>query len=351
MNVPVVELTEATKRFGDILAVEQATFSLQPGEILSVLGPSGCGKTTVLRLIAGFEPPDAGQILLGGTVVADSSTYVPPERRQVGLVFQEYALFPHLTVGQNVAFGLQRLSKGEREVKLTRAMNLVRLAGLESRYPHELSGGQQQRVALARTLAPQPVTVLLDEPFSNIDASLRAEMRIEVETILRDSEISTVFVTHDREEAFAMADRVAVMHDGRIEQIDTPQVVYHSPASPFVAQICGTASFLDGVIANGWAATEVGRLQWTGAVEDVGEGAPVWILAHLDDFRVQYSAEGAARVVSREFRGDETILRIEMPSGAILRARHGTSGELAPGTPVRLTPATRRPFVAFRREQ
>ncbi len=350
MTAPIIEFDEVSKRFEGVVAVEGATFDVQPGEILSVLGPSGCGKTTVLRLIAGFETPDTGEIAISGKAVANSTVNVPPERRNVGLLFQEYALFPHLTVEQNVSFGLQRLDSADRLKNLADVMDLVRLTGLERRYPHELSGGQQQRVALARTLAPRPVTVLLDEPFSNVDASLRAEMRGEVEAILRGNNISTVFVTHDREEAFAMADRVAVMHEGRIDQIGTPDQVYHSPSSTFVARISGTADFLAGVIEEGWVSTEVGRLPWASGDESIGEGTLVHVLVHMDDFQVQYSSEGKATVASREFRGDETVLRILTPSGAVFRCRRGAYNELAPGTSVRLSPATSRPFVVFRRE-
>ena len=188
MTTPVVEFQDVTKRFGDVTALNGVSFDLVSGQILSLLGPSGCGKTTVLRLIAGFESPNQGAVLLRGETVASGTIHVPPERRRVGMLFQEYALFPHLTVAQNVAFGLHRLPSGEKHSKLRRAVELVRLEGLEGRYPHELSGGQQQRVALARTLAPQPVVVLLDEPFSNVDASLRAQMRSEVEAILRDGQ-------------------------------------------------------------------------------------------------------------------------------------------------------------------
>ena len=350
MTVPVVELSDVGKRYGNVAAISSVSFAVSAGEILSLLGPSGCGKTTVLRLIAGFEVPDRGEIRLNGAVVSGGGVHMAPERRLVGMLFQEYALFPHLTVEENVGFGLGRLTADDRHMKLRRAMELVRLDGLEARYPHELSGGQQQRVALARTLAPEPVIVLFDEPFSNIDASLRARMRVRVETILRDGGISAVFVTHDREEAFAMADRVAVMHEGRIEQIDSPQAVYYSPSSPDVARICGSANFIDGTIESGWAATEVGRLQWTSPDDRVQEGSSVWIIAHPDDFRVQYGSNATAKVLSNEFRGDETVLRILLPSGKVISARHASPGGLSPDTPVRLTPASRTPFTAFLRE-
>ena len=243
MTTPVVELADVTKRFGEVVAVDGVTLELIQGETVSILGPSGCGKTTLLRLIAGFERVDAGEVRIEGRPVSLVNSHVQPENRNVGMVFQDYALFPHLTVGQNVSFGLGKLSREEGRRRLSEVLELVRLGDLEDRYPHELSGGQQQRVALARTLAPKPVTLLLDEPFSNLDANMRVEMRQEVDAILRESGSTTVFVTHDREEAFAMADRVGVMQHGRMEQTDTPDALYHEPATPFVAQASGICDF------------------------------------------------------------------------------------------------------------
>ena len=349
MTRPVVQCVGLTKRYGEAVAVEGLSFSLEPGEILSILGPSGCGKTTMLRLVAGFDSPDAGEIAIQGRLVAGRSVYVPPDCRNVGMVFQEYALFPHLSVAQNVSFGLHRLSDSERRQRLTEVIELVRLTGLEERYPHELSGGQQQRVALARTLAPRPIAVLLDEPFSNLDAAMRASMRQEVESILRQNGIATVFVTHDREEAFAMADRLGVMRDGAIEQLDTPDAIYHSPATPFVASLTGTSDLLSGDLREGLVVTELGSLPWTGGDGAISEGASVDLLVHGDDFQVVADPEGRCVVRAREFRGDETMLTVELPSGATLRCRQRSHSTLTPGTTVTLTPEKAAPFVAFRR--
>ncbi len=214
------------------------------GEILALLGPSGCGKTTTLRLIAGLESPDAGTITLRGQVVAGPGRAVPPEERGIGIVFQDYALFPHLTVADNVGFGAG--AGGATGAASSTVLDLVGLGGFGPRYPHELSGGQQQRVALARALAPAPALMLLDEPFSNLDADLRAQMRDEVERILRTSGTTAVFVTHDQEEAFTLADRVGVLQAGRIEQLAPPQELYHRPATRFVAAFVGAADFLPG---------------------------------------------------------------------------------------------------------
>ena len=351
MSALVVECIDATKRFDDVLAVDGVSLALEEGEILSILGPSGCGKTTLLRLFAGFETLDEGEIRIRERLVSAPSFHLPPEQRNVGMVFQEYALFPHLSVAQNVLFGLTRLPGEQGRKRLAEVLQLVRLTGLEERYPHELSGGQQQRVALARTLAPRPVTVLLDEPFSNVDATLRADMRREVEAILRENHITTVFVTHDREEAFAIADRIAVMSDGRIDQIDTPDVLYHAPATRFVARMSGMCDFLGGEVRDGRVVTDLGRLAREGNDEEYPDGTPLDLLVRLDDFQVAPHPQGNSVVVSREFRGDEIILGVETPSGARLRCRRHHYSTLPPGTRVTLFPTRAAPFVAFRRAE
>ena len=347
MSIPVVQCEGVTKCFGDHSAVQNVSFVLEPGEVLSVLGPSGSGKTTLLRLIAGFEVPDAGEIRIDGTLVSGSSVRVPADRRNVGLVFQEFALFPHLTVAQNVCFGLQRLASPERRRRSAEVIELVKLGGLENRYPHELSGGQQQRVALARTLAPRPVAVLLDEPFSNLDADMRRQMRQEMECILRDHGIATVFVTHDREEAFAMADRIGVMNEGYLEQIDTPDAIYRSPATPSVAQLAGTCDFLSGEIRDGVAVTEIGEIPWVTTNGPIPDGTRVNLMVHPTDFAIMSDSQGRAVVLSREFRGDETILVIRLDSGATLRCRQSSDSDLAPGTRATLVPKHTAPLPAF----
>ncbi|MCI0438839.1 MAG: ABC transporter ATP-binding protein, partial [Chloroflexi bacterium] len=347
---PQVQCEGVTKRFGDVLAVDGVSFALEQGRILSILGPSGCGKTTLLRLIAGFESVDAGEIRIRGSLASSPTSHAPPERRNVGMVFQEYALFPHMTVAQNVAFGLGRLSRHERAQRVSEVLELVRLNGLDGRYPHELSGGQQQRVALARTLAPGPVAVLLDEPFSNLDAGMRSAMRQEVEAILRAGGVATIFVTHDREEAFAMADMVGVMANGRLEQLDAPDAIYHRPATPSVARLVGTCDFLRGVIRGGVAVTELGKLPCAFVNGKAADGLQVELLVHPDDFRVEAGEGGACAIKSWEFRGDETILVVELPSGATLRCRHRSHSRLRAGQRVNLIPDTGVVFVAFERQ-
>ena len=347
MTGPVVECVDASKSFGDVAAVDRVSFALDPGEVLSILGTSGCGKTSVLRLIAGFEAPDTGEIRIEGRVVSAEGTLVPPEKRGVGMVFQEYALFPHMTVLQNIAFGLANAPEQERRERPAEVLELVRLTGLERRYPHELSGGQQQRVALARTLAPRPVTLLLDEPFSNVDATMRADLRHEVDAILRENRITTIFVTHEREEAFAMADRVAVMSNGRVDQIDTPDALYHAPATKSVARMVGTCDFLNGVVSSGRIQTELGSLAWEPNGHDYPDGTPVDVLVRLDDFQIAPDPKGTSVVTSREFRGDEIILVVRTPSGAELRCRRHHYSTLPPGTNITLFPTKASPFVAF----
>jgi spermidine/putrescine ABC transporter ATP-binding subunit len=233
-----------SKRFGDSIAVDDLSLRVAPGEFIAILGPSGCGKTTTLGMIAGFERPDAGRIFMDGHDMTD----VPPQRRNIGVVFQSYALFPHMTVFQNVSFGLEmrNIGRGEIETSVKFTLSLVRLGELAGRYPHQLSGGQQQRVALARALAIRPRLLLLDEPLSNLDAKLRDDMREEIRRIQREVGITAIFVTHDQAEAFALADRVAVMDRGRLQQIADPVSIYHNPANATVSSFIGQSNILDG---------------------------------------------------------------------------------------------------------
>ena len=236
-----IRCNNVTKRFGSVLAVNQVDLTVAPGEFLSLLGPSGCGKTTMLRLIAGFEVPDTGTIEIGDLCVVGPKRWIQPERRRVGMVFQDYALFPHMTVAENVAYGVRKWPN-QRE-RVGKALRLVGLDSLRERMPHELSGGQQQRVALARALAPEPDVILMDEPFSNLDVALRARIRAETREILARAGATVIFVTHDQEEALSLADRVAVMWGGQIAQVGEPEELYRNPNSREVAQFVGGANF------------------------------------------------------------------------------------------------------------
>lgn len=246
-ELPVIEMRGVSKRFGKhTLAVNDVSLSVQQGRLVALLGPSGCGKSTTLRLVAGLEFPDQGEIWLAGKRVAGDGAWLPPEVRRVGMVFQDYALFPHLTIGDNIAFPLTNMPARRRHQRVGELLELVGLAGLAQRYPHQISGGQQQRVALARAMAADPAVVLLDEPFSNLDTALRTTTREEVRTILAAAGATTMLVTHDQEEAFSLADTVAVMLDGILIQVGTPQDIYLRPATRAVASFVGAATFLPG---------------------------------------------------------------------------------------------------------
>jgi iron(III) transport system ATP-binding protein len=333
--VALLELARVGKRFGADrpAAVDDLTFGLDAGRILALLGPSGCGKTTTLRLIAGFETPDAGQIAIGGRVVARAGQAgVPPEERSVGVVFQDYALFPHLTVEANVAFGVSRRPRAQRQGRVARMLELVGLAEFAGRYPHELSGGQQQRVATARALAPEPALLLLDEPFSNLDADLRAQMRDEVQKLLRTTGTTAIFVTHDQEEAFTIADEVGVLNRGRLEQLGTPETIYHHPATPFVAEFVGAADFLPGLVTSQGIVTEIGVF---GNVEGRDPGERVRVMIRPDDVTFVPDESGAAVLVQRYFRGSENLYCLGLPSGHRVHSSQPSSAAFATGLRVR----------------
>ena len=305
-----VRLSGVSKSFGSTRAVDGVTLEVGSGELVSVLGPSGCGKTTLLRLIAGFERPDRGSLSVGGTEMAGPATFVAPERRRIGMVFQDYALFPHLTVTANIAFGLARRERQERDALTRRTLELVGLQHRSDRYPHELSGGERQRIALARALAPEPEVVLLDEPFSNLDATLRAGLRREVELILRDAGATAILVTHDQEEALSLADRLAVMRRGQIVQTGSPEAVYGRPASRWAAQFVGEVNVLAGVARGRDVETELG-------VFDLPQPATgsVHVAVRPEQLELRSDEHGNAEVVEREFRGHDVLYRLRHEGG------------------------------------
>ncbi len=308
------------KAFGETIAVERAELCVERGEFVALLGPSGCGKTTLLRLIAGFESPDTGEIRVADVPVAGRTVCVPPERRRIGMVFQDYALFPFLTVAENVSFGVARR---ERRRRVAEALELVGLAGLDKRYPHELSGGQQQRVALARALAPEPSVVLLDEPWSNIDPLRRHAMRDELAQILRVAGVTVLLVTHDREEAFSLADRVALMLEGTIVQAGTPEDVYLRPADRWAAEFAGAGNFVRGRLDGELVETLLGRFPVTGR----NGATDVDVLIRPELLELRPDAEGTAEVVAREFRGHDVFYRVRLADGTTL-VSHRPSTEL-----------------------
>ena len=328
-----LECLHLTKTYGGPPVLCDLTLRARAGQLLALLGPSGCGKTTTLRLIAGFDWPDSGSIAIGGRPVAGDGVRVPPEARRVGMVFQEYALFPHQSVAGNVGFGLRGPDKAARVGEM---LALVGMSAYASRMPHELSGGQQQRVALARALAPAPEILLLDEPFSNLDTALRAQVRAEVRDILKRAGITGVFVTHDQEEAFSLADVVAVLFDGHVAQVGEPQHLYQHPATPAVAAFVGEANFLPGEASGDTVACALGRLPLRRPA-----WGPVDVLLRPEALRLDDDSSGApaARVTWREFYGHDQRVGLALADGPALVARADSAQVFAPGQPVRVTAA------------
>ena len=377
MKTPVLEIRNLFKRFDDAgWVVEDASLSVQPGELLYVLGPSGSGKTTLLRLICGFETPDGGEIVQQGRVISRPGWALPPERRRIGMVFQDYAIFPHLTVRDNVAFGLtlpyyQRMlnwlaglgrsdpggggnsaaavARRDLEQRLSEMFALTGLEGLERRYPHELSGGQQQRVALARALALHPHLVLLDEPFSNLDANRRRRIREEVRTVLERSGATSILVTHDREEAVNLAGRIAVMNEGRVEQVGTADELLHAPGSRFVANFIGMSGFIRGEVKGKKVKTELGDYALPPDAV-VPASNKVDVLLRPDHLQPVENGKGTlARVVKTDYVGVQSLYTLALPSGTKIQALFPGHPHLAPGdeTAIRFDPPK---LVLFRVE-
>ncbi len=334
LGTPVVELRGVTCSYEEGRpAITDMCLSAHQGEILCLLGPSGCGKTTTLRVVAGFESVSQGEVYLNGRLVSARGHQVPAEQRRVGMVFQEYALFPHLNVADNIAFGLHQLRRDLRKAQVHEMLTLTGLVGLERRYPHELSGGQQQRVALARALAQNPVILLMDEPFSNLDPDMASRMRQDLHDLLKRTKTTAILVTHDHEEAFAMADRVAVLNNGRLEQFDTPEIIYHVPSSPFVADFVGQADFVPGVVRNGTVVTEIGEFpNRAGFANDTR----VVVMIRPDDIHIVPTKDRGAHIVSRQFRGSENLYTINLPSGLVVHSSESSTSLYPVGTAVEL---------------
>lgn len=331
-----------SKSFGPLAVVQDVSLRVAQGHILALLGPSGCGKTTLLRLIAGFEQLENGRISIAGTVVADGRFHLPTEKRRVGMVFQDYAIFPHLTVGQNVAFGVGK-SK-EAQARTAEMLALVGLRGLENKMPHQLSGGQQQRVALARALAPQPAVLLLDEPFSNLDAALRMDVRHEVRDLLKQSQATAVFVTHDQEEALFMGDEVAVMKAGRLEQVGTPETIFHQPRTRFVAEFLGNTDFIPGQVAAGHVKTLLGEFPCNQTVPD---GASVEVAVRADDVLITPHEAGNGRITSRQFIGIAYLYRIQLIDGTLVHSWQPHTTKWEEGTAVSASLSDAHPLPYF----
>lgn len=330
-----VRVENLTKRFGRIVAVDSVNLNIQDGQLVTLLGPSGCGKSTILRCIAGLTDPDAGNVYFGDRLVND----VPTSRRRIGLLFQRLALFPHMRVYDNVAFGLrmQKRPKEEIERRVKEALALVQLQGFETRFPRELSGGQQQRVALARTLVTDPDILLFDEPLSSLDLKLREELKIEIRRLHRQTGKTTIYVTHDQGEAFAISDKVYVMHEGRVEQEGTPLELYVNPASSFVASFIGANNFIPAVVATpdpsqpGMMRIEaLGRQFWATAEDGIRQGEKLLLLARPEDIAVLIQPDSAqqqttvpGRISISTFAGASTYLEVAVAGHTLKVSVHG----------------------------
>jgi iron(III) transport system ATP-binding protein len=348
-----LEVTDLAKSFGPLVVLRDLNLTIAPGTFTSILGPSGSGKTTLLRIVAGFERADHGMVRIGGELADDGTHYLTPDRRHIGYVPQEGNLFPHLSVEQNVGFGLARRDRHGK--KVAELLDMVGLGGLQRRYPHELSGGQQQRVALARALAVEPALVLLDEPFSSLDESLRASVRQDVRRVLRSAGATVVLVTHDQDEALSLSDRVAIMTDGAIGQYDTPQDIYRSPATPEIARRLGESNFIRGIDRGGEAETALGMLQLerpTDQITTSPHGAHLLVLLRPE--QIALDAEGSdqsvtAVVVETEFYGHDAVVRLRpnWERSTLLTARTGDASR-APSVGASVVLSVRGSVVAWR---
>lgn len=348
-DTPLLEVEDVHCCYGGLDAVHRLHFSVSPGKIVCLLGPSGCGKTTTLRAIAGFEPLCNGEIRLRGKPISTPTWTLPPEQRRMGMVFQDYALFPHLTIHDNVTFGLRHLPRRERRARAEELLELVDLKDHGERYPHELSGGQQQRVSLIRAVAPRPDVVLLDEPFSNLDVDLRERLSRQFHDIFRDQGVTALLVTHDQHEAFAMADEIGLMRQGRIVQWDTAFNLYHEPAERFVAEFIGQGTLVHGTVRDPVSVeSELGvlnsrrRLSWPPGME-------VDVLLRPDELRLDEQGPIRARVVKYAFKGAETLYTLECDSGQQLLALASSAARHVAGDEVRVAVQTDR-LVTFPRE-
>ena len=353
LDTPVLTLDGVTKEFGPECAVEDLSLDVASGELLTFLGPSGCGKTTMLRMIAGLEQPTTGSITIAGERVAGDGAFVPPERRDVGIVFQNFALFPHLTVRENIAFGLSDADDATTAARVDDLLDLVDMPTHGDKTPDQLSGGQKQRVALARSLAPEPDVLLLDEPFSNLDVRLRVEMREEVRRILKAAGVTAVSVTHDQEEALSISDRVAVMNEGSIEQVGEPESVFERPESKFVASFLGRASFLEGRLIDGQVETGVGRFN-AAALEGYDttyNEVPVDVLVRPDDLRATPANPDVADgvVVARQYVGPSFIYRVELDSGESVHCLHNHVEDFGLDEPVTIDLIADHPLAWYPR--
>ncbi len=346
-----LEGVECSYPGSDEPAISNFNLLVRPGEFVSILGRSGAGKTTALRVVAGLEEVSSGYVRVGGQLVGSSFVHVPADQRRIGLVFQDYALFPHLSVERNVEFGLKDLSTEEKSARISSVLEMVGMSGYETRYVHELSGGQQQRVAIARALAPDPVALLLDEPFSNLDRQLRAALRRDIKKIATESGATTLLVTHDREEALATSDRIAVMGDNSIEQIGTPEEVYQNPVSASVARLIGPCELIPGVFRGGVVVTEAGVFPTRVTTDDsIPDGRQVLALMRASELEIEPAGDEEQRTATielREFEGEFSEYSIRLDSGTLLRVRRRAANGLELGSRVRIQTRNGSKVIVF----
>ncbi|PSL16653.1 iron(III) transport system ATP-binding protein [Marinobacterium halophilum] len=327
------------------LVLDDVALSIEQGEIACLLGPSGCGKTTVLRAIAGFIAPLAGTIRLGEQIISSHEQVVPPEKRGMGMVFQDYALFPHLSIADNIAFGLGNLSRADKRKRIQDVLDLVELPDLSDRYPHELSGGQQQRVALARALAPDPRLLLMDEPFSNLDTDLRRQLSQEVRDILKQRGIAAIMVTHDQQEAFTISDKIGILSAGRVQQWGAPEELYYHPATPEVAAFVGKGELFNGCVTEEMAVdTELGLLDFAEPL-GVEAGGKVQLFLRPGDLYLSHEGGMQGEILGSEFQGSLTLYRIRLSSGREVEVLEQGLCRYPEGEPVRVHVTAHRPIV------
>ncbi len=347
---PTLEVENLSKGYGNHLVIEDVTFALQQGEIGCLLGPSGCGKTTLLRTIAGFEDVHSGEIWMEGHQVASQGFSVPPEKRRVGMLFQDYALFPHLTVFQNVAFGLRSIKNSEKKTRVADILSTVGLNGAADKYPHELSGGQQQRVALARAMAPRPRILLLDEPFSNLDVALRERLSMEVRHIIKEQRTTALMVTHNQQEAFAMADKIGVISGRRIQQWDSAHTIYHRPANGSVAAFVGEGALLPGIVLDSRRVEcELGILEGSFS-SPCPKGCEVDILIRPEDIIHEDESPMKAMIVHKTFRGPNILYTLRLSKGNTVLALVPSHHRHQIGQPIGIRSQV-EDIVLFKREE
>jgi len=343
---PLLKIDKLTCRYDSTDIIAGLSLSLNEGDIGCLLGPSGCGKSTILRAIAGFHPVSKGEISLRDKVISSENQSLAPEKRPVGMVFQDYALFPHMTIAQNIAYGLNKVSRKARKIKVAEMLELVNLSDLAERYPHELSGGQQQRVSLARAMAPEPSLILLDEPFSNLDVELRKRLSLNIRDILKSLNMTAILVTHDQQEAFAMCDHIGVIKDGVIQQWDTPYNLYHEPVNRFVASFVGQGCFIKGTqLTHEAFETELGVIEGNRAYQ-WPNGSHVDILVRPDDIVFNSESSISANIISKTFAGTSTLYRLKLSSGSIVEGLFPSHQDLYIGNQINISLAADH-LIAF----